>query len=237
MIFDVNTPDSGSVKLSGLYSSTGRNIMLYDRVYPGITGGGGSWDYNYRYTQTTTSTDNASLQGKNFLGGFDVDWSASYAESRVDNPYDFAMKFTEASGANGSVPSGHDHPEINIIPYALNNFSAAACSTSVYYQLNNFDRERTAFVDVTKTYTLFDQLSGDLKFGGKYRDRTRWMDKEELDDNNYLHGFSSIGVDTTRMLRQPFCKLLQHPGGCLPIIIRFHRLSGSIAQPPRDYTR
>ena len=204
VIFDVNTPDSGSVKLSGLYSSTGRNIMLYDRVYPGITGGGGSWDYNYRYTQTTTSTENTALQGKNFLGGFNVDWSASYAQSRVDNPYDFAMKFTEASGANGAVPSGHDHPEINIIPYALNNFSAAACSTSVYYQLNNFDRERTAFVDVTKTYTVFDQLSGELKMGGKYRDRTRWMNREELDDNNYLHGFSAIGVDTTMLIGSRF---------------------------------
>ncbi|HTR82277.1 MAG TPA: TonB-dependent receptor [Bacteroidota bacterium] len=200
VIFDVNTPDSGSVKLSGLYSSTGINSMLYDRVYPGITGGGGSWDYNYRYTQSTTSTTNASLQGKNYLGGFDIDWNASYAHSRVDNPYDFAMKFTEVPGVGPSgIPSGRDHPELYIIPFALNDFSAAACSTSVYYQRNNFDRERTAYVDLTKTYNVFDQLSGELKFGGKYRDRSRWLSKEELDDNNYLHGFSADGVDTTRM--------------------------------------
>ncbi|MGA7160207.1 MAG: TonB-dependent receptor [Bacteroidota bacterium] len=221
-IFDVNTPDSGSVKLSGLYSSTGRNIMLYDRVYPGITGGGGSWDYNYRYTELTTSTDNASLQGKNFLGGFNVDWSASYAESRVNNPYDFAMKFTETPGVvPGGVPSGRDRPDLYIIPYALNNFSAAACSTSVFYQQNNFDKERTAFVDVTKTYTLSDLFSGDLKIGGKYRDRTRWMDKQELDDNNYLHGFSSIGVDTTLLQSSRFANYYTNRSGSGPSLSDF----------------
>ena len=65
------------------------------------------------------------------------------------------MKFTETPGVvPGGVPSGRDHPELNIIPFALNNFSAAACSTSVYYQQNNFDKERTAYVDVTKSYTF-----------------------------------------------------------------------------------
>ena len=204
LIFDINTPDSGTVKLSGMYSSTGRNTMLYDRVYVGITGGNGSWDYNYRYTQTTTSTSNIGLQGKNYLGGFNIDWSASYAQSRVDNPYDFALKFTEANGANGTVPSGRSHPELYIIPYAMNDFSAAACSTAVYYLRNNFDKERTAFVDATKAYTLTDQVSGELKFGGKYRDRSRWLDRQELDDNNYLHGFYPTYVDTTRMIDSRF---------------------------------
>ncbi len=222
VIFDVNTPDSGSVKFSALYNSTGRNTMLYDRVYPGITGGGGSWDYNYRYTQSTTSTENASLQGKNFLAGFDIDWSASYAQSRVDNPYDFALKFTETPGVvPGGLPSGRDHPELYIIPYALNDFSAAACSTSVYYQRNNFDKERTAYVDVTKTYTLLDQLSGELKLGGKYRDRSRWMQKEELDDNNYLHGFSAVGVDTTRMEGSRFANYYYNRTAAAPSLSDF----------------
>ena len=58
---------AASVKLSGLYSSTGRNIMLYDRVYPGITGGGGSWDYNYRYTQPRRAPTTPPCRGRIFL--------------------------------------------------------------------------------------------------------------------------------------------------------------------------
>ncbi|HTX19181.1 MAG TPA: TonB-dependent receptor [Bacteroidota bacterium] len=221
VIFDVNTPDSGSVKLSGLYSSTGRNTMLYDRVYPGIGAGGGSWDYNYRYTQTTTSIENSSLQGKNYLAGFDVDWSASYAQSRVDNPYDFAMKFTESPGTNSVVPSGRSNPDINIIPYAANNFLAAPCSTSIYSQRNNYDRERTAYLDAEKSYRLLDALSGEVQVGGKYRDRTRWMNSEELDDNNYLHGFSPIGVDTVAMENSRFADYYYHRGISSPSLSDF----------------
>jgi TonB-dependent receptor len=222
VIFDLNTPDSGSVKLSGLYSSTGRNTMLYDRVYPGITGAGGSWDYNFRYSETKISTANTSLQGKNSLAGLDIDWSASYAESKVDNPYDFALKFTETPGVvPGGLPSGRDHPELFIIPFALNDFSAAACSTGVYYSLKNFDKERTAFVNVSRKYTLLDQLSGELKLGGKYRDRSRWMMREELDDNTYLHGFSAVGVDTVRMKGTRFLDYYLHRGSSGPSLSDF----------------
>ena len=221
-IFDINTPDSGFVKLSGLYNSTGRNIMLYDRVYPGISGGGGYWDYNYRDRELNISTANTSLQGHNHITGLDVDWGASYADSRTTNPFDFALKFTDPSGAiAGGVPSGRDHPEINIIPYATNDFSAAACSTAVYRSMENFDKERTAHLDVSKEYTVSDMLAGDLKGGVKYKDRTRWMNDEELDDNNYLHSFSPIGVDTVRMEESRFADYYYHRSGSRPDLTDF----------------
>lgn len=196
VIFDVNTPDSGSVKLSGLYSGTQQKILVDSRVYPAGTPGV-VWDYNYRYTELGTSTANTSLQGKNFLSGFEVDWNASYADSKVDNPFDYALKFTEVPGviAGESVPSGRDHPEINIIPFAANDYTAAACSSAVRYQEQNFERQRTASLSVSRRYTLTDLLSGELKFGGKYRERSRWMNRQEYDDNSYLHGFYSTNVD------------------------------------------
>ncbi len=196
VIFDLNTPDSGSVKLSGLYSGTQQKILINSRVYPAGTPSI-VWDYNYRYTELGTSTANVSLQGKNFLSGFEIDWIASYAHSRVDNPFDYALKFTEVPGvkAGESVPSGKDHPEINIIPFAANDYTAAACSSAVRYQEQNFERARTASLNVSRRYTLTDLLSGELKIGGKYKERSRWMDRLEDDDNSYLHGFYSTNAD------------------------------------------
>ena len=218
IIFDVNTPDSGNVKLSALYSSTGRKSMLDDRIYVGGSGGGASMDYNFRYTETQTSTFNTSLQGKNSVGGFDIDWSGSYAHSKVDNPYDFALKFTETPGVISGVGFFRDHPELNIIPLAANDFAAAACSTGVYYSSQNFDKERTAYVNVSRKYTVSDVLSGDVKLGGKYRDRSRWMNREELDDNTYLHGFSSIGVDTISVLNSRFSNYFITRRGTRPVL-------------------
>ncbi len=196
VIFDLNTPDSGLVKLSGLYNGTQREIVINSRIYP-AGASGATWDYIYRYTKVGINTANASIQGKNFLSGFELDWNASYAHSKVDNPFDYEMDFTETPGVlpGQSIPSGRDHPELNIIPYAANDYSAAACSSAVYYQQQNFERERVASLNVARKYVLSGGLSGELKGGGKYKERSRRMDRSELDDNSYLHGFYSTNVD------------------------------------------
>jgi len=196
IIFDVNTPDSGLVKVSGLYSSTERNYTLYNRIYP-AGAGGVNWDYNYRYTELGTSTVNASAQGKNFALGFEMDWKLSYAHSKVKNPYDYQMAFTETPGVipGQSVPSGRDHPELYIIPYAANDYQASTLTTASQFRKENFERERAAGLDVTKKYTLTDLFSGELKIGGKVRERARWRDEAEYDDNSYLHGFYSSNKD------------------------------------------
>jgi TonB-dependent receptor len=196
LILDVNTPDSGSVKVSALYSSTDRNISLYNRIYP-AGAGGVNWDYNYRYTELRTSTVSASAQGKNSLFGFDADWSISYAHSRVSNPFDYQMAFTETPGVlpGQSVPSGRDRPELNIIPYAANEYPAATLTTASLFQKENFERERAATLSIARKYTLTDLFFGELKVGGKYRERSRWRDEAEYDDNSYLHGFYSNHPD------------------------------------------
>jgi TonB-dependent receptor len=195
-ILDINTPDSGLVKISGLYNGTQRRIVINSRIYP-AGAAGSTWDYIYRLTDLGTSTANGSLQGKNYLSSFEIEWSASYAQSRVDNPFDYEMHFTESPGVipGQSVVSGRDHPELYIIPYAANDFSAAACSSAVYYQQQNFERERVAALNVAKKYVLSDAFSGELKGGGKYKERSRWMGRSELDDNSYLHGFYSTNAD------------------------------------------
>ena len=72
-IIDINTPDSGSVKLTGVYAQTNRDYMIYERVYP-------TWFYNFENIQQDLLTRSGSLKGKNFLLGLVVDWNASYAE-------------------------------------------------------------------------------------------------------------------------------------------------------------
>ena len=164
-ILDINTPDSGSVKLSGLYNGTTRNILAHSRVYPGGQPGV-TWDYDYRYTEIGMSTANASLQGKNFLSGFEVNWLGSYAQSKVKNPYDYNMKFTEVPGVGPDpVPSGRDHPEINIIPFAANDYTAAACSSAVRYQEENFEKQVSAALNISRKYSFGGTLSGEMKFG------------------------------------------------------------------------
>jgi hypothetical protein len=210
-IIDFNTPDSGSVKLSGLYSGTGRNITTHSRVYVGADPSS-YWDYNYDYEELQINTVNASLQGKNYFGGFEFTWCASYAKSTIENPYDFALKFTEPGGGSGVIVGGGGNTNLpaldvknQLLNHAVNNYTAAACSTGVYSKQENFDQEKTAYVNISRKYSFGDVFAGELKFGGKYKEKNRWMTDEELDDNNYLHGYTySDGIDTVALLNSRF---------------------------------
>ena len=199
-ILDYNTPDSGSVKLSGLYSGTGRDIATHSRVYVG-TSSSAYWDYNYEYNELRISTVNTSLQGKNYLLGLDIDWCASYAKSITDNPYDFALKFTGGGATNPNL----GYTLESLAARADNNFSAAQCSTGVYKQQLNFDQDRTAYLNILKKYTINNTMSGAVKAGGKYREKTRWMTADEYDDNNYLGGYLyHSGIDTAALKNSRF---------------------------------
>jgi TonB-dependent receptor len=207
-IIDINTPDSGCVKLTGLYSGTGRNITTQSRVYVGTAVV--PWDYNYEYKEQQISTENASIQGQNFLGGLEFDWLASYAKSFTDNPYDFALKFTEISGGNGSALGNTGQI---LVSRAVNDYSSAECSTSVYRKQINFDQEKTAYLNIIKKYTIGNLLSGDLKVGGKYKEKNRWMSSEEFDDNNYLTAYDAApnGIDTAALLNSRFASFYHSP--------------------------
>ncbi len=229
VILDVNTPDSGVVKFSGLYSGTQRNISLYNRVYP-AGAGGVVWDYNYRYTELELSTVNTVLQGKNFLSGFEVDWSASYAHSKVNNPFDYQLIFTETPGVKPGVSlvPTKDPPNLSIIPYAANNYIAATCSSASRFKKQNFERDRTASLNLSRKYTLTDLFSGEFRIGGKYRDRSRWLSEVEYDDNTYLHPFYPLNADgsTINLLGTRFEDYYLHRTIGAP------SLSDFISQPP-----
>jgi TonB-dependent receptor len=187
-ILDVSTPDDGSVKLSGMYSETGSNLFTHERQYPAGTGG---FDYNYQYTEMKTSTANGSLQGKNQILGFTLDWNAAFAQSRNDNPFGYRMSFTEASG--GTYQPTKDHPEINLIPYANNNFQRAVLDSSQLIRRENFDKERTFHLDVSQKIAPWDMFANEIKVGGKYKEKSRWMSNGNYAWNNYrmFPGFSS----------------------------------------------
>ncbi len=189
VIFDLNTPDSGSVKLTGLYSETGRNITLNEREYPA---GSGTAEYLYQYTEQRISTLNGSLQGTNHVLGLTVDWNAAYAQSRIKNPFDYRMAFIADSA--GSFQRCKDHPEINIIPFANNNFSAVELDSTNYMRRENFDKEQTLQLNVSKIFNLGNFVSNEFKIGGKYKAKTRWYNTGDMVWNNYKQ-YPLVNVD------------------------------------------
>ncbi|HEY5614715.1 MAG TPA: TonB-dependent receptor, partial [Bacteroidota bacterium] len=173
VLFDFNTPDNGSIRLNNVYGRTNRDFLLSTRDYP--TQGGGSQQgqpvFNYRDREQDINTISSSLRGTNELFGVSLGWGVSFAESQSFFPYDYQTIFVEPSGMN-QPPLITSMPE-QLINYAVNNFANASLYWGYFRTQDNYDKERTAYADLGKTYLLGDAISGEVKVGGKFKVKNR----------------------------------------------------------------
>ena len=177
LLLDFKTPDNGLLKFNAEYNKTERRLSSIDRDYPVNTG---EVLYNFLGQDINTEIKTIFLQGNNNLYNWQIDWSFSYSESNSQTPYSNDAHFSEPSTSeNGQVVSGMLLIPVkyrkgtsyeNLIPYALDNFGNAYFTEEDAATSKNLDFEKTLFLNVKKSYNLFN-LAGELKFGGKYRSK------------------------------------------------------------------
>ncbi len=187
-LLDINTPDNGSIRINNIYDKTSRNYTDNNRLYP--TNGIGNTIYGLRTTNKDLSMLNSSITGDNHLFDFDINWGLSLAQSTSRYPYDYGVSFDESTNiVNGvyisgmrNIPSSllHGPPE-TLIPYAVDNFHDAILQNGNYYNQNSFQKNRSAFINFSKEYSLSDLFTGKLKFGAKYKRTDRSRNSVQLD--------------------------------------------------------
>ncbi|MFH1197248.1 MAG: TonB-dependent receptor [bacterium] len=198
LLLDFNTPDGGYIKLNNIFNQTSRDYIEYHRNYP--TDPNNQLLYGARDREQKITTFNSALIGENYLLGFTANWSASFAQSNSDFPFDYDVTFTEPSSldSEGNPVSGMSGvpedvlkgPYESIINYALNNFQKSYLYTAYYRDEYNFDKERTATLNLKTGYTIGNYISGEVKFGGKYKAKTRYRSRSELLSPYYNESFA-----------------------------------------------
>lgn len=194
LLLDINTPDSGSIRINNVFNSTNRNYIDYNRNYPT---NGSTLTYGARDREQDINTFNSSVRGENYLLGLNVTWGLSFAQSKMEYPYDFYIDFMEppAVDAQGN-PISHmknipdmylKGPAEKIIDYALNNFQKAFANLSYDRAEKNLDKEKTVFLDLEKKYNISNMITGELKLGGKYRNKTRFREGSEYVAPYYIY--------------------------------------------------
>jgi TonB-dependent receptor len=172
VLLDINTPDNGTIKFSNVFNSTKRDYIDHNRDYPSGGGTGGAVTYSFQDIEREISTFNSSLTGDNNLFDFAVNWGLSFAQSISETPYDYYIDFLEASNSGISGMKNTPHIKSNpeqLIPFAYNNFKAATLYSAIFRTNKNFDKEKTAFLNLSREYVLTNNISGTVKFGGKYK--------------------------------------------------------------------
>jgi len=178
-IIDFETPDGGLIKVSNIYNQTQREFITYTRNYPldePLT-------YTARNQEQDIRTYNGFIKGENYLLGLNLDWNFAYAQAKLNYPYDFELVFLEPSvldangnpaSAMGNVPEDvlKGSPE-GLIPYAFNNFDSTYLYSGHFRNEDAEDKEFSGVLNISKAYTFGNMFSGELKFGGKYRNLSR----------------------------------------------------------------
>ncbi|UCF64706.1 MAG: TonB-dependent receptor, partial [bacterium] len=186
VLIDYETPDGGLIKLNNVYNKTKRNFVTYTRNYPldeVLT-------YTSRNQEQDIETYNGFIKGDNYLLGLKFDWNVSYAQADLNYPYDFELVFLEPSitDAQGNPLSAMDNvpaevlkgPPEGLIPYAFNNFDSTYLYSGHFRNEKSKDKEYSGVLNISKDYLIGNLLSGELKFGGKYRHLNRSRSRSEL---------------------------------------------------------
>jgi TonB-dependent receptor len=203
VLLDVNTPDSGSIRFDNVYNKTNRAYTLYKRSY---TVGNDAPVYSARDVEEDIGLFNSSIRGENHALGLDATWGLSFAQSVTEDPYDFELLFHEpssdSSGMKRTAPAQLKSSPEQLIPYAWNNFSVAVLDTAYFRYTKNRDKEQTAYLDIKKDYLLSDAVSGELKFGGRYRAKTRSREASTIGGAYWLSRWSKTERLPDGTLRQ-----------------------------------
>jgi TonB-dependent receptor len=191
LLLDINTPDGGSIRVNNLFNQTNRDYITYSRDYPN---GGERVYYTAWDREQKINTFNSSIRGDNYLFDMNVTWGFSFAQSQSNYPYDYRMRFSEppSTGLSGmkAIPENiWKGPVEQYIDYAYNNFSVSTLDTAFFSSEKNHDRERTAYIDLSRKVPIGDLVSWDIKIGGKYRYRTRFKESTSNEGVYWLSGY------------------------------------------------
>ncbi|HUF09934.1 MAG TPA: TonB-dependent receptor [Rhodothermales bacterium] len=196
LLLDYDTPAGGTIRVTNIYYKTERDFIDFNRNYPTD---GEEIFYGARDREQSISSMSSALRGENYFWGLTGTWGISYSRSKSDYPFDYDVDFTEpsATDSEGNVISGMQRiptsldqgPAPDIIDYAANNFDRAFFYSAFYRDEAADEKEWTGYLNLENDYALSTSLAGQLKFGGKYRTKSRFRDRLEILSPYYIEAF------------------------------------------------
>ncbi len=160
VLLDFDSPDGGSILFNNILENAKSDY--FENQADSTYGSPNPFMFSERKTERRIFL--SSIGGRNYLFGLEVDWNAAFSESRTDHPLYYSLIFL--APMLGS-------------PYLANTIESPS---------NNYCKEKTASVDISKKYNISNEVGGELKFGGKYRISSRLYDEILRRENGATNG-------------------------------------------------
>ena len=193
---DYRLTSSTKLKLYSLYSHTNVDQSRQSKTY-GHTGAG-SVGYSMAHNPLNeTDMLHTVLSGQtnsNFLNMV-VDYGVAYSFSRGNNPdsRSWNFSFAEASTADITTQELRRYStSADLIPLFTDDIESIHNTVKQGFgttEIQKEDKNLTAYLDFTIPFAIGDQVTGTAKFGGKYRQKNRFMD--QLTGSQIQHPFTA----------------------------------------------
>jgi len=192
---DYRIHPSTKLKLYGLYSNTRVNSNTQSKTYNHT--GAGSVGYDMGYSPDNASTIiHTALSGETNLDflNMEIDYGVVYSQSKGHNygARGWQFSFAEASSDDYTTYEHREHYPSELIPYytdhrdSLHNTIKQGFSSA---DVDKGDKNLTAYLDFTIPFAMGNLITGEAKFGGKYRQKNRFYD--ELAGHQSMHPFQA----------------------------------------------
>ncbi len=165
ILFDFNTPDGGSVKFNNFFNqvNTDNFESRVDTNYMPM--------YIFNDIETKQKIFFSSIQGSNYLSGFNINWNATYSESKTDHPFNYGLTFFGQSIFGPPIGNKPDY-----LDHTIDN------------PAKNYCIEKSLSINFSRGYNISNEISGRLKFGGKYRTNSRLYDENLYAESGSVSG-------------------------------------------------
>ena len=161
ILLDFSTPDGGSIRFNNIFSKISTEYFSSEadsNTMVKKTSSSGSdspsvhsfsypTDHIFNDLKTERQVFLSSIEGNNYLLGFNVDWNAAFSESKNNNPFNFTI----------------------YSPGVFTSEEKAYVDYSQYNPSKNYGKEKTVSINIYKKYDISNEFSGKIKFGAKYR--------------------------------------------------------------------
>ena len=162
--------------------------------------------YGYNRRDQTQQLHNLSLRGRHAFGENELTWSAGRSIVNAQTPLNYGFGGTQSGGYQDDFP--FDAPPELIPTFVTINLDQTVTGAQFGYSVNDVEDDNyTAQVDFMAPVNLGDGINGELKFGGKLRDKTRSRFAPNFgvrDGDLYFQQFRQEYPDLTRVDRTYF---------------------------------
>jgi len=188
VLLDYQIPN-GKIMFSNFLSRLDRNEKIYSNSF---NDDGNTFLPSYRDRQRQIDVISNSFTGEHIFNTFKFDWRLSRTASLTRHPFDNSYTFREGPGAYDRTDLPLYFTADEFIASAKRDLGDTHLFSGALRTERSFERNYTTQMNLEIPYTLTNKIAGNIKMGGKYRDKSKERDRSYM----AMRAWSMPGDDT-----------------------------------------